>query len=239
MPDSNWEFGTGLREEYDFTIYMAYFGTDAAYGNGELTLLILQGVDENDEEARELFSVGKSWETLDGGKTIAFPEKPDKKINQNSMYAKFCQSALEACEKAKSTYLIDEGDPKIAQTWINTKWHMTQKEATRGFTNPSGEKVEARVRLLPETFLGRVTDDGEKVEAKPKTQTVAERRAVLAAKAKTKASGTPELTKLAKGAATFDDFVAEALALDEVVTDEVLGASVIDDSPEGYYATHH
>ena len=41
--------------------------------NGEQYLLILVGEDDEGEEAREMFSVGKDWESLDGGKTLTYP----------------------------------------------------------------------------------------------------------------------------------------------------------------------
>jgi len=50
------QFGSGLREEYDFNILKASFGYDLGYQNGQQLLLILEGFDEEEEEAREILS---------------------------------------------------------------------------------------------------------------------------------------------------------------------------------------
>ena len=255
------DFATGLREAYDLTIHMAYFSTDAAYMNGEQYLLILVGEDDEGEEAREMFSVGKDWESLDGGKTLTYPGKPQHRLNQNVMYTKFIQSAWEACKKAGSDYLNDK-NPFVAETWIGTRWHLATKQASEGFTiRATGEIVAPKFRLMPDEFLGLYEDTiapqpsahkGRKATAPPTASakaSAADRRAELLARARGAAVAPPqaeetfdtldvELLELARNN-DFDTFINLALAIDDVINDEARAADVVDNSDNGFYARNH
>lgn len=238
----------GLGEPYDLTIYMAAFGYDGQYMNGERLCLILDGVNEADEPMRELISVGDGWETLDGGRTMSFPDKPNKTFNKNSKYGKWCTFAYTAAVEAKSDVLSGK-DPMDSGIWINTRWRLTEQQVLKGFKNrQTGEVVEDRTGLMPTTFLGLAEDapapPAQVPQVAPEAAALAARRAALADAANASTAAPEEspivsrLRELAK-APTFDEFVNAALAEDEVVADEELATSVIDKSSDGFYSKHH
>ena len=88
-----WQLGSGNRTDYDFYISSAFFGPDANYQQGTTTLLILEGVDEDGNEAREIYNVGKDWISPDGGRTVQ-STKGNKVIPRNTNYGKFIENFI-------------------------------------------------------------------------------------------------------------------------------------------------
>lgn len=240
-------FSSGLRDEYELTIYMPYFGYDDKYQDGEVLLMILDGVDEDEEPVHEIFSVGQGWETQDGGKTMLTPNKPNKRVNKQTNYGIWCNWALEAVSAAGSNYL-DDKDPNVADTWLNTKWKMTEQQVAESWFNKRDQKeVAARFRLVPTEFLGIATDEPTTSTPAPATDALAERKAALKAQTDGRVptpstnGHSPTVLKLIDLAKTLpmSDFLSAALDIDEVVLDESLAASVVDTSDSGFYALNH
>lgn len=238
---SQWDaqFGTGLRSQYDFTIHVATFGTDAAYNNGETYLLILTGEDEDGEVSTEQLSLGEGWESLDGGFTVKHEKKAV--VNKNSVYGKWCAFAADAITQAGSDFLFDK-NPLEAAIWAGTKWHLEERVVGEAFTGRDGTAVPERKRLMPVSFLGM---DGEAPNSPP-TPSVSSKRDELLAKAQATApaptgglSPNETLVNIAKESSDFSTFVNSALALDSVISDEALSTSVIDSGPNGFYALNH
>lgn len=257
---STWDaqFGTGLRSEYDFTIYSATFGTDLSYMNGQTFLLILSGVDEDGTESTEMLSLGEGWESRDGGFTVVHERKAI--INKQSVYGKWCAFAADAMDNVGNKYLYDKS-PTEAAIWNDTIWHMEEREVGEAFTDrKTGKEVAARTRLMPVAFLGFAKDAKDSPVAGSQAAppaSVADRRAELAARASAASqvaaapptngtspsspSADPTIDQLAALARDNDlqTFLSLALAMDQVVTDERLAEQVIDSGPSGFYATHH
>ena len=249
---SQWDshFGSGLKEEYDFTIYTASFTTDLRYNNGNSYVLLLVGVDEEGEPTEEMLSVGADWESIDGGRTLTHPRKAGS-INRNSAYGKWCAFAAEACEKSNSDFIFDK-DPKDAFIWVNTKWRLKEKKVGEEFTNKqTNEKVAARFRLVPDEFLGVEADDAPVSASQspspapvasspaPKTDPAAVVAAsrLRAAQAATATSPVRDrLLAMVASSPDFDTFLAAATADDEVLADDVLVESLVDSGPSGFYA---
>jgi len=263
---SAWDahFGSGLKGPYDFTIYMAQFTTDLRYNNGNSYVLLLTGVDEDGEDAEEMLAVGADWESLDGGITLSHP-KNLKIINQSSTYAKWCNNAGAACG---DNPFLDDKDPLDSRIWVNTKWHLEEKQVNPGwFNKQTNEQVQPRSRLVPVEFLGVVEDDGSvaavasppvqrevpSVAQEPSKPSAADLIAAaraqaaqansapdLTAPAPTPNGDSPLVTVLTNIANTndYETFIGLALANDEVLADDVLVESLVDSGPNGFYATH-
>lgn len=231
------QFGSGLRTEYDFTIYAATFGTDLAYNNGETYLLILTGVDEDNAESTEMLSLGDGWESKDGGFTVAHEKKAI--VNKQSAYGKWCAFAAD-CKGAE--FLFDKS-PTEAAIWANTKWHLEERVTSEAWTNKAGETVPARSRLVPVAFLGF---DGEAATV-PSPAVKPDKKAQLLAKAAANATAASngsngsglesQLIDLAKSN-DFNGFMNAALSIPDVLSDDKLAESIIDSGESGFYATH-
>lgn len=236
---ADWDakFGSGLRTEYDFTIYAATFGTDLAYNNGETYLLILTGVDEDGGESTEMLSLGDGWESKDGGFTVVHEKKAI--VNKQSAYGKWCAYAAD-CPGAEFLY---DKNPDEAAIWANTKWHLEERETSAAWTNKAGDTVPARSRLVPVTFLGF---DGEAAQS-PSPAAKPDRKAELLAKAAanvTAASNGSVPSHVAKAIAlvkehdNYGDFVNAALGDPDILADDKLAESIIDSGASGFYATN-
>jgi len=240
------QFGSGLREEYDFNILKASFGYDLGYQNGQQLLLILEGFDEEEEEAREILSMGSGWESTDGI-TATHPHKA--KPNNRSTFSRWCAYAADSIEAKGQDWLLDK-DVLDSTIWNDTKWHLQEKEIVPAFT-PRGESQErpATIRRMPVEFLGFIKDDGkagaeviqpsENPPTEPPPQTL--QPTVQPTLQSTPSNGSLEstLTALARSSADFGTFISAAMQLPNIQTDEQLASSVIDGSSSGYYATHH
>lgn len=252
LPDQ-WKLDSGIREDAVMTIVAAYFGTTANYMDGNVTLLVLVGYDENGDEMTEKLSVGADWQTSDGGKTIVHPTKT--RVNKNSIYGHWLQSCMEIPELIKT--LINRGDPKEAAIWSDLILHLKAKEISFGGSKTG---VESRSRLMPIEYLGISSD------AKPQTMqvkapalvqqapvqqsltsaiapatvmspadVVAQARAVRAAQATTPSNPlVARLQDLARNSASHDDFISAAFGIDEVLADDELAAQCAD--ANGIYA---
>lgn len=238
---STWDaqFGTGLRSQYDFTIHVATFGTDAAYNNGETYLLILTGEDEDGEVTTEQLSLGEGWETFDGGFTVKHEKKAI--VNKNSVYGKWCAFAADAITAAKSDFLFDK-NPLEAAIWAGTKWHLEERVVGEAFTGRDGTPVPERKRLMPVSFLGMDTDPviSPVAASEPSKRDELLARANAAAPAPSNGLSPAETLKvIAQESSDFSTFVNAALALDSVTTDETLAELVIDSGPNGFYTLNH
>lgn len=242
---ADWDahFGSGIRSAYEFTIYTATFGTDLAYNNGQTYLLILTGVDEENQPSTEMLSLGTDWTSDDGGFTAVHPKKAA--IDQNSVYGKWCHFAGDAVLGIWEDFWGE--NPLEAAIWNDTKWKLEEREVGNAFTDrKTGKEVAARTRLVPVAFLGKVSD-APVVQMAPTA--VVDPAALLAqaqaqAMAAANGNGTTlspvelRLVELAK-ANDFQTFINLALSDPEVVNDDQLGQRVIDQGPSGFYTLYH
>lgn len=164
--DESFEPGTGLPDDFAFTVEQAAFEFDARYeekkqggGSGQTLLLKLKGrPDDPSVEVSEIaFSCGDGWTSPDGGRT-AISTKNKKKFNQNTMYYKLIErcvaeskdggldiSAIFSARGAKSTE---------ARLWEGLKFRFRRETVEFG---PRMKPVE---HLMPVAFLGEVFRPG-------------------------------------------------------------------------------
>lgn len=246
------QFGSGLRSEYDFTILMATFTTDARVADGTTLLMLLSGVDENDEPSEEMLSMGADWETIDGGITARHP-RGSATVNRSTNYGQFCAFAADACIKAGDVGdWIFSADAKDARIWVGTKWRMKEKKVGEPFFNRrTNTQVEARYRLMPDEYLGR--DETAAPIVPPVSPPVAV-SPPLPPPTPTAAVPTPEIatepplvssngadsrsiaSALAKTHLSYREFLSAALNNPTISVDDGLVPQLLDQSEEGFYA---
>ncbi len=228
-----WEFGSGNRTDYDLSVVESYFAPDASYMSGEAILLHLVGHDEDGEECKEIYSVGKDWVSTDGGKTIQSNKGGKAKINASSMYARFCQAAI-ACGIGE--LLEKRGDVTEAKVWQGLVFHMDEKEQT------FGRDIKSTYRNMPTAYIGLVDTPATKSSTKPSpaVDKVAAAKAKLASTAPT--NGHSDIFSLAVAAANsspdYDTFVSQAVEIPGLTDDDELLTLVVDPSDNGFYANN-
>lgn len=254
---SQWDaqFGSGTRGPYDLTILMASFTTDARIQDGQQYVLLISGVDENDEPVEEMLSVGANWESFDGGVTITNPSK-SATVNKSTNYGQWCQYAAAACEAAGAEWIFS-ANAHDARIWVGQKFHMEEKQTGEAFFNrKTNEQVAARFRLMPDTYLG--VDGSATPPTPPPTAPAEPSPAPTPAPAPSEpaqpataasppvaappvATGTSQViaSQLAQTSPDYQTFINAALAVDTIATDDVLVPQLLDTSDTGFYATHH
>lgn len=224
------ELGSGLKDDYVFVVDHSYFGTDAAYMNGQQLLLIWEGHDEADNEPQtEKFSVGKGWVTEDLGRTMV--NSKSMKINQTSIYGKILAWAIEECPELVKL-VADRGGPYKSDVWNGCKFQM---QAT---TLHFGKNIGDKDRVMPAEFLGVEAEEGV---VAPKAATPPQRSTPTAPFTNGAAGSTVTqkiLARLAQSTDSFDAFINEALDIPDVMSDTALRTHVSDESEAGFYATH-
>ena len=230
------QFGGGFRDDYDFTIQLAYFAPDAAYQDGSTFLLTLVGIDENGEPVTEKYNAAKTleWSSFDGGKTIQ-PTGKVKQLNKSSVYAHLCEAAINC---GAGDTLASRGEATNSQCWVGLKFHMKSTKIE------FGKKIDPIERNLPVQFLGLDDETVAKVFTLPQQQTftapapVAAPAAPVAPAPATAASpAVVELQALAQASPDHKTFMSKALYVEGVMGDDDLLSSITD--PDGFYKTHH
>lgn len=215
-----WETASGLPDDFDFTVNRAYFGKDSRYMNGEILLLIWEGVADDPEigEQRIIWPCGTGWDTPDNGKT-AVHERGRKKFIGSSIYGRL----INRCRELGALEVLARRGPATqASVWNGTRWHLKRETLEFG---PGLEPVE---RLMPVKFLGVV---GEAVQAAAQAQAMVQAGA--------QDPGLREkLALLARQSPDYQTFFRAAMALPGVVNDSVLLQEVMDETERGFYARH-
>lgn len=244
MPDQQipdvWQLDSGLREDMVIQIHSAYFAPHADYQDGKVLLLWLLGVDENDEPVEIRNSVGGDWQT-DDGNVIVHPTKRKQHINKNSIYGHWISHCFEIPELAK--VLIDRAQtgigPTDARIWLDLVLHLQIREIK------FGRNIDPQERLMPTEYLGLVQDlptstpaPAPQVEAPSAAPAIDPQAAIAAARAAKQqgaavTNGSPlymRAVELAKAAADFPTFLAQALADDDILADDELAERCADES---------
>ncbi len=219
---SPWDTETGLANDVDGWIRNPKFGTKdeyaqavAATGSEGGQMLLLDLVDENEEiVGSQGYSIGSGWIISDDGLSISHPKR--KNVVGSSMYGLLQNRVV----KELKVDMAARGLPTDAKSWDGLGFHwLQQPHATVG----GGEATS----LMPVEVLT------EKEAGKPAATTT---KAATTAPA---VEGTTEKA-LAVIARTNDQaaFQEKALAMSSVANNDALMASVLDEGPEGFWATH-
>jgi len=244
-------FSEGFEQIFDGVITDAYFAVDNSYApNALLMHWVVRNLETGEELPNPLkFSCGEGWITKDDGATAWHKEKPIEKMvfNKNSSYGSICLKCLEEFKMdsilAKRFNRRGPGF-REAKGWIGLKFHF---EPVQRHYRGLDEKAN-RPKIMPVEFLGE-EDTGKKktgtitkgatAKAEGKVESAAEKAKRLLAEKKGKGGKEKtieeRLTDLAKESADFEEFVARALEMEEVMQDEELLAKVAD--PEAFYAS--
>lgn len=214
---------SGLPDDYDGVITDATFTTDANIQDGEVLILRLtvQPDEESgyEEQVKDL-TLGKGWETVDGGKTARAENGKDLKIISNSKYGKLLDRvALDEKDGGLGLgeMMAERGSAKKAETWVGLKFHWINEKDT--FTTKEGTE-KTYYTFLPTEFIGDESSSSNGSTAdedKPKKAAPATGNKALKAK----------LTVLAKKAESSDDFQEKALEVDGVAEDDDLLDAVV------------
>lgn len=216
----NMTTGSGLVEDFDYTIKDAVFAFDARIGDGEIALLQLSGINsETTSEESIWLKAGKTWDVSRDGGTIEYTGTGrNAAVNRNTQYGQWIDSFM-ACDGASR--LVDERDMDAfkAESWVGLT--LTVHRGTREY-NIDGNKVEGTVWSVT-GIVGVTTDEQVTGQA-----SVAEIPVAVEAK----------LIKLAAGSKTFESFVDLAYDQIEGLTGSSFEDHVTDDTAAGFYALH-
>jgi len=219
---STWETETGLPNDIDAWITNPRFGqrdeyvqkVQAAGGVGEVIMLLIDLADANGEVVgTQGYSIGTGWIPSDDGMEISHPKR--KNVVGSSMYGQL-QNRV---RKELGVKMEDRGLPTQAKSWDKLGFHwLLEEHPTVG--------GEAKQGLMPVEILG-------------------ERKAGSTVAAPAAPAAIPgiaqELELKLKELAQSNDvkaFQVAALKYTEVVANDPLMASILDDGPTGFHATH-
>jgi hypothetical protein len=245
-------FSEGFEQVFDGLIVDAYFAVDNSYAPNTLLMhWVVRNLETGEELSNPLkFSCGDGWITKDDGATAWHKEKPIEKMvfNKNSSYGSICLKCLE--EFDMGSILLERFDRRgpgfrEAKGWVGLKFHF---EPVQRSYKGLDEKAN-RPKIMPVEFLGEEETGKKKKTAKAsresttkaeaKVESAAEKAKRLLAEKKGKSGKEKtleeKLTDLAKKSADFEEFVAKALEMSEVMQDEEWLAKVAD--PEVFYAS--
>lgn len=218
---------------YTITVAEPYFKTDPRYNDGETLLLAWKGPTDSDdpefEEHEITFTVGKNWETTDGGKTAERVDGKGDKVNSNTGLGRLLERCVGKNPDLKDNFdgildiLEKRGEPTEAKIWEGLKFVIDQED------KDFGGDIGVVKRPMPVEFAG-LAEEGAKTGKASKGSGSSK------SKGPSKANVRKELVKLAQDYDEYEEFLAEALDVDGLNQYEDLMESVQDESEEGFFA---
>jgi hypothetical protein len=162
QPTGSWKTGSGLLDDFDFTIEEAWFGVNEKFG--DTLLLNLRGIAEQegevvDDEHVLLYSTGEGWEATKGGREAAHTAGKTTFVNNTNMGRLI--NAMVGLGDEVIKELQSRGDTFVADTWEGLQVHIERKQFSYR-DRETKEQVTYEVPL-PVDFIGTV----EVEESKP------------------------------------------------------------------------
>ena len=149
---SEWELSSGLPlADADVTITGFEFGYNNDIAAGAVFANI-QFTDEDGEVHDQSFSVGDGWEPANKGAELVSESGKPKKLSKNSNFGRLIESAVAAIGAENVESVLGHG-PKVAASWLGTKWHTTTVEVE--VTAPGGTEKKKRDRIVFSEYRGR------------------------------------------------------------------------------------
>lgn len=215
---SAWETETGLLHDVDGWVTNPRFGERdeykqavAATGAEGGSMMLFDIMDENGEViGNQGFSIGTGWEVSEDGLSISHPKRAN--VVGSSMYGQLQNRVVKDLKVDMDKY----GKPTEAKSWDRLGFHwMQQEHPTVG--------GDVKTGLMPVEFLGEFkgATAPAKAEAAAGPESVAEKALAVWAKSM-----------------DVKAFQEKALGLPSVAADDELMAKVLDEGPEGFWATH-
>ncbi len=216
---SSWDTETGLPNDVDAWIANPKFGQKDEYAQvvqtsgGEGNMFLVDLVDaEGEVIGTQGYSIGTGWIISDDGMEISHPKRVN--VVGSSLYGQL-QNRV---RKELAVAMEERGLPTQAKSWdgLGFHWMLQEHAVVAGGTKPG---------LMPVEYLGE-----KKPGARP------------AAAAAAKVAGVePKLELQLKELAQTNDvkaFQKLALKIPEVVANDELMASVLEEGTAGFWATH-
>lgn len=216
---SAWETETGLPNDIDAWIANPKFGMKDEYAQavaatgaegGTMILFDLESA-EGEVLGSQGYSIGTGWIVSDDGMTIEHPKR--KNVVGSSMYGQLQNRVV----KDLGVDMESRGLPTQAKSWDRLGFHWMLQPHTK----VGGGEASS---LMPVEFLGE------------KKAAPAPRRAPAAAPAP-----ASDIERTLVALARILDvraFQERALGLPSVAANDELMASILDEGPEGFWATH-
>jgi len=217
---SPWETETGLPNDFDGWITNPRFGVREEYaakvaeaGGGAPPMFIVDLVDENGELLNiQGFSIGTGWAISDDEREISHPKRV------NVVTATRYGQLQNRVRRELGVKMEERGLPTNAMSWngLGFHWMLEEHDVVAG-----GQKQG----LMPVEFLGE-----KEIGAAPtKAAAPAVKGIATELEMKLKELAQQNVVKA---------FQKLALKIPEVVADDELMASVLDEGPTGFHATH-
>ncbi|KKN17445.1 hypothetical protein LCGC14_0965740 [marine sediment metagenome] len=173
QPSGSWKTGSGLLDDFRFTIEEAWFSTHEKYGDA--VLLFLRGFAEQqdddgnlvvvDDEQTLQYSTGDGWEITSGGREVTHAAGKTTFVNNTNM-GRLIDAVVGLGDEVIEE-LGSRGETYEADTWENLIFHVERKSFSYK-DRDTEEKVSYEVPL-PIDFLGvHEPEEEEKPKAKPK-----------------------------------------------------------------------
>ena len=214
----SWETETGLIHDVDAWILNAKFGMKDEYAQavaatgaeGGHMLLFDLANDKGEVVGSQGYSIGTGWEVGDDGASIEHPKRTN--VVTSTLYGQLQTRVV----KDLKVDMEGRGKPTEAKVWNGLGFHwMQQEHPTVG--------GDVRTSLMPVEFLS-AKEAGKTAPTKtaaPPTVGTAEK--ALAVLARTNDMKT---------------FQEKALSMASVAANDELMASVLEEGPDGFWATH-
>lgn len=217
---SSWETETGLPNDFDGWVTNPRFGVRDEYaakvaesGGGEAPMLLLDLVDENGELMNVAgFSIGTGWTISEDGLVVSHIKRV------NVVTATLYGQLQNRVRKELGVKMEERGLPTHAMSWngLGFHWMLEEHPVVQG---------PPKTGLMPTEFLGE-----KEVGAGPVKAPAPAVKGISADLEKT-------LKELAQQNVV-KEFQKLALKIPEVVADDELMASVLDEGPTGFHTTH-
>lgn len=155
-PDE-FEFSSGLKDDYDGEIVSSIFGYDARYNTGRTLCLILEVKDDADGEIiRTLYPCGSGWDNAEGGAKAVRADGKQTGFNKQTAIVDLLTS-IASCGNDARDALVPRGfKPTYCPPLVGTRWHWTLKEKEYRVKDKETkeEKKGTSTRPMPVSFLG-------------------------------------------------------------------------------------
>lgn len=258
MSDELFDLGDGLPlSDCNATITNAEFVFDTEYSADAVVMrFTFEPHEEGVEPQHQLYSVGKSFEPLDGGAAVGHTSGKHVKISKQSNIGRWMRAAQE-CEGFAEAAREHDADTHQAEWWIGSMWHLTTDEYEVRNPSKPDQPPKMRTIIIPDEFLG-YADDEEEAPAKPAKSTtkkaVAKKTVAKKATAAPKAAATgavtvealaeeeggeeliEQLRALASECEDHETFMEQAMDLDGVAGNRVAEKAVMSSKPGSIWA---
>ena len=208
----DYELESGLPDDFDAQIIESVFGFVAEYQEGKVPLLLLSLEGKDIEPQEVAFSIGADWKIIDNGRQVEHA-KGKKRFVATSMIGRLINRVCNEMNVA----LWDKGFPTQADIWNGLAFHWKREEISfgKGIMSEKGGKTS---HLMPSDYLPNYAGAEVPVTVAPDLEN--------------------KLAALTKASADYAAFVKSAVKLPGVGDNAKLLNSVLDDSPNGFYAKH-